>query len=181
MSSESWPERDPFMEIPLRACGGNVLLRKVAMDIHTAGLIGIAGPSSNVIQVAEVVGLGGRWTQNRPWQPPMPAIRQGTLDDGSPDPRWKPPDLSRLPQRQPARFDEGHKAWLEDLAVGDLVTFQQARSYDVFQWRGVDILVFPGDWIFGKLTSGPLVDQPHLRRYMQDSFDTAAPDRKLRG
>lgn len=172
-------EPDPFprrKEIPLRAIGGNVLLRKVAMDAHTCGLVIYNGGQNKVLQIAEVVGLGGRWTQNRPWQPPMPAPRRPLMPDGSPDMSWKPPDLSRLPQPQPARFGEGHKAWLEDLKVGDLVVYTQARTYDVFPWDGEDILVHPGDWLHGRIEDSTLAEHPELRRYIRDEFNTEAAD-----
>ncbi len=169
------------MSIPLRGVGGNVLLRKVAMDVHRGQLVVYNGGQGQILQVGEVVGLGGRWTQNRPWQPPMPAPRRPMMPDGSPDMAWKPPDLSRMPQIQPARFDEAHKAWLEDLKVGDLVVYTQARCYDVFRWEDEDILVMPGDWLHGRVEETSLAEHPELRRYLPDTFDTEAaarPDRQ---
>jgi hypothetical protein len=176
-------EADPFpsrKEIPLRALGGNVLLRKVAMDVHLGQLVIFNAGGGKVLQVGEVVGLGGRWTQDRPWQPPMPAIRPVLMEDGSVDPNWKPPDLSRMPQIQPARFDQRHIERLDTLKVGDLVVYTQARAYDVFNWKGEDILVYPGNWIHGRVEESSIND-PSKRRYLLDNFDTEAPDRKLHG
>ena len=178
------PEKDPFaprQDIPLRAVGGNVLLRRVANDVYRGDLVVMTSGNGQILQIGEIIGLGGRWTQDRPWQPPMPAVRPILLEDGSVDPNWKPPDLSRMPQIQHATFDERHRERLDTLKVGDLVIFTQARAYDVFQWLGADIVVYPGNWLHGKLEEGAIVAIPGLRRYMQDTFDTEAPDRRLRG
>jgi hypothetical protein len=177
-------EKDPFPPRrmpPFRAVGGNVLLRKVAMDAHRSGLAIYSSGQALIFQIGEVVGLGGRWTQDRPWQPPMPTVRRGVLDNGSPDMNWTPPDLSQRPAILPARFDEGHRAWLETVKVGDLVVYTQARAYDVFTWHDEDFIVYPGCWLHGRVENTSISDHPELRRYMKDSFDTAAPDRKRHG
>ena len=163
--------------VPLRGIGGNVLLRKVSMDVHRGQLIVYNTMQGNILQVGEIVGLGGRWTQNQPWQPPMPTPKRTLMPDGSPDPIWKPPDLSRVPQRQPARFQAGHEGWLEDLKVGDLVVYTLARCYDVFPWNGEDILVYPGEWLHGRVEDVSVADDPSLRRYLPDTFDTEATKR----
>ncbi len=166
--------------LPIRAVGGNVLLRKVAMDVHRSGLVVYGAGNGLVLQVGEVVGLGGRWTQDRPWQPPMPNVQPDYIN-GRIDPNWKPPDLSRRPEILPARFAAGHQDWLETVKVGDLVVFTQARAYDVFQFENEDIIVYPGCWLHGRVEETSMADHPELRRYLPDSFDTEAPDRKLRG
>jgi hypothetical protein len=51
------------------------------------------------------------------------------------------------------------------IAVGDLVVFNQARVHDHFRWGQHDILVYPGEWLCGKITTGVLVDDPSLREY----------------
>jgi hypothetical protein len=79
-----------------------------------------------------------------------------------------------MPQIQPARFDAAHKDWLEDLKVGDLVVYTQARCYDVFPWNGEDILVYPGDWLHGRVEETSLAEHPELRRYLPDTFDSEA-------
>lgn len=158
--------------IPLRAVGGNVLLKKVAADVHRSGLVVYGGKSTTVLQLGEVVGLGGRWTQDRPWFPPMPTPRRTTLDDGSWDPDWKPPDMTNRVRPKPAQFNEGHQSWLDGLRAGDLVVYIQSRVYDVFEWEGVDLLVYPGNWILG--VAGDLsISEEELRRYERDDFDDA--------
>ena len=171
-------EPDPFPQrktFPLRAVGGNVLLRKVAMDVHRSGLVIYSSGQAQIFQIGEVVGLGGRWTQDRPWQPPMPTVRRGTLDNGDPDPNWRPPDLSQRPAILPARFAEGHREWLETVKVGDLVVYTQARAYDIFTYKDEDFIVYPGCWLHGTVEHASIADHPELRRYMKDSFDTEAP------
>ncbi len=49
--------------------------------------------------------------------------------------------------------------------VGDLVVFNQARVHDHFRWGSTDILVYPGEWLGGKIVDGVLVDNPTLREY----------------
>jgi hypothetical protein len=159
--------------IPLRACGGNVLLKKVAMDEHRAGLIIYGGGSPLVLQVGEVVGLGGRWTQDRPWFPPMPTPHRTPLDNGKWDPDWKPPDLTDRARPQPASFCASHEAWLTELEVGDLVVYVQARVYDHFVWEGHDVLIYPGNWLMGVITGTSLNASPELRRYEGEQFDDA--------
>lgn len=159
---------------PLRAVGGNVLIRKVALDIHRGDLVGFAGTTNTILQIGEIVGLGGRWSQWRPWQPPVPAIRPILMPDGSQDPNWRPPDLSMRPAILPGRFDEGHIEWLSQLKVGDLVVFTQARAYDTFRWNDEDIIVFPGCWLHGIVEDTAIADHPELRRYLPDTFDTEA-------
>lgn len=163
----------------LRAVGGNVLLVKVASDEHTGLIYGLAGASNQVMQIGEVVGLGGRWTQGGPWQPPIPVVRRTTLDNGGWDKDWRPPDLSHAPRRQPAVFGEAHLASLDTVKVGSLVVFTQSRAYDVFRWEGRDIIVFPGQWLHGVLEGVPIAERPELRRYMLDTFDTAAPEKPV--
>jgi hypothetical protein len=183
IAAEFQAEPDPFPSrkvIPLRAVGGNVLLRKVAMDVHRGNLIVFVSGQSQVLQVGEIVGLGSRWTQDRPWQPPMPNVTRGVLNDGSPDMSWTPPDLSMRPAVLPPRFSAGHQERLALLKPGDLVVYTQARAYDVFNFMGEDILVYPGCWIHGVVEDASINDVSK-RRYLEDSFDTAAPDRKLRG
>lgn len=166
--------------IPLRAVGGNVLLRRVAMDEHRASLLILGGKTANVLQLGEVVGLGGRWTQNRPWFPPAPVPHRTPLDNGSWDPDWKAPDLTFRARPKPARFDRGHESWLQDLKVGDLVVYIQARVYDVFKHDGHDILVYPGDWIQAVVEDSTLSD-PSRRRYEQDEFSDPTPQRNVHG
>lgn len=166
--------------IPLRAVGGNVLLRRVAADVHRASLLILGGKSHNVLQIGEVVGLGGRWTQNRPWFPPAPIPHRTTLDNGSWDPDWKAPDLTFRARPKPARFDAGHIEWLQDLKVGDLVVYIQARVYDVFQHDGQDILVYPGDFIQA-VVEGTSLDDPKARRYEKDEFADDTPQRNVHG
>lgn len=159
--------------IPLRAVGGNVLLRKVAMDVHRAGLVVYGGKASTVLQVGEVVGLGGRWTQDAQWFPPMPTPRRTTLDNGSWDPDWKPPDMTHRARPRPPRFDDAHRAWLETVKVGDLVVYVQSRVYDFFVWEGEDILVYPGNWLHGVVDDSMLALHPELRRFEGEQFDDA--------
>ena len=166
--------------IPLRACGGNVLLRRVSMDVHRSSLLILGGQSNNVLQMGEVVGLGGRWTQNRPWFPPAPTPHRAPLDNGKWDPDWKAPDLTFRARPKPARFDAGHEEWLRDLKVGDLVIYIQARIYDVFQHDGQDIIVYPGDWIQAVVEDSTLSD-PARRRYEKDDYSDPTPPRNPHG
>jgi hypothetical protein len=160
-------------EIPLRAVGGNVLMRKVAMDVHRAGLVVYGGKSSTVLQVGEIVGLGGRWTQDRPWFPPPPIPKRTPLGNGSWDPDWKAPDLTFRARPLPARFDAAHQEWLSTLKVGDLVIYVQSRAYDVFVWEGEDIIVYPGNWIHGLVDETSIALYPELRRFEREHFDDA--------
>lgn len=170
------------MGLNLRAVGGNVLLKKVAADVHRSGLVVYGGKSTTVLQLGEVVGLGGRWTQDRPWFPPIPnphrtplvevvnGVMQERWDDNW-KPSWKTPD-SRTVRPKPAQFNEGHRAWLEEIKVGDLVVYIQSRVYEFFEWEGEDILVYPGNWIMG--VAGDLtITEEELRRYERDQFDDA--------
>ncbi len=160
--------------IPLRACGGNVLLKKVALDAHRSGLVVFGGKATTVLQVGEVVGLGGRWTQDQPWFPPVPTPRRTTLDNGSWDPNWKPPDMTHRLRPKPPIFTEEH--WLRAihlLQVGDLVVYVQSRVYDFFVWEGKDILIYPGGWLMGVVTEAAIVTHPELRRYEGEQFDDA--------
>lgn len=154
--------------LPFRAVGGNVLLRRVKQD---GMLLTVEGFDSRVLQLAEVVGLGSRWNQDRKWLPPMPTQskeRSRTLIDGTQDPDWKPmwryPDSS-TPRPPPVVFTEGHRARIEDLSIGDLVVYVTSRVYDHFQWREHDILVYPGNWLLGVVTETHLAERPELRRY----------------
>lgn len=145
-------------EIPLRALGGNVLLRKVKQD---GTILTLEGFDHRVLQLAEVVGLGGRWTEDKPWSPPMPMHdkhRNGIMDDGTLDPNWRPPDLSGAPRRPCPVFTPMHAERLRDLKVGDLVVYISSRVYDHFRWESFDILVYPGNWIVA------LVEDSHLTR-----------------
>jgi len=165
--------------IPLRAIGGNVLLKRVAMDVHRAGLVVYGGKSSTVLQVGEVVGLGGRWTQDRKWFPPMPTPRRTTLDDGSWDPNWRPPDLTHRTRPFLPSFSAGHQEWLSSLKVGDLAIYVQSRVYDDFEYDGQRILVYPGNWILGIVDETTLA--PELRRYEGDEYVDDKPMHNPRG
>jgi hypothetical protein len=158
---------------PFRACAGNVLLLKVAMDAHQSGLIIYGGGSPSVLQVGEIVGLGGRWSQDRPWFPPMPTPHRTPLDNGKWDDSWKPPDMTDRARAKPALFDAAHAAWLDELSVGDLIVYVQSRVYDHFEWEGRDVLVYPGNWVYGAITGTSLNANPHLRRYEGEQFDDA--------
>lgn len=157
--------------IPLRACAGNVLLKRTAMDVHRAGLVVYNAPTT-VLQVGELVGLGGRWTQDQSWFPPIPQPRRTTLDNGSWDPDWKPPDMTFRQRPKPPVFTPEHAAWLSDLKVGDLVIYVQARVYDFFVWEGADILIYPGCWLMGHVIEGTILN-PDARRYLREQFDDA--------
>lgn len=83
---------------------------------------------------------------------------------------------------KPAQFNEGHQSWLDGLRAGDLVVYIQSRVYDVFEWEGVDLLVYPGNWILG--VAGDLsISEEELRRYERDDFDDAphVTPKNLRG
>jgi hypothetical protein len=152
-------------ELPFRAVGGNVLLRRVKQD---GSILTLEGFDSRVMQLAEVVGLGGRWTQGAQWFPPPPTIdkyRNAILDSGSLDPGWRPPDLSNRARPKPPVFTEAHEDLLRDLKVGDLVVYITARVYDHFRYESQDILVYPGNWIQGVVTDFHLADRPEVRRY----------------
>ena len=53
------------------------------------------------------------------------------------------------------------------ISVGDLVLFVQSRVFDHFRWGRHDVLVYPGAFTVAKVTSGILVEEPHLREYEQ--------------
>src|SRR5258707_496000 len=124
--------------LPLRAVGGNVLLRRV-IPTSSRVLTLIGGRDTGVIQLAEVVGLGGRWNQDRKWAPRMPTQRRGEMLDGSSERTWKAPDLSSRPAPPVANFADGHRLTIDDVRVGDLVCYVGARVYDHFTHDGADI------------------------------------------
>ena len=127
----------------------------------------IGGRSDGVMQIGEVVGLGGRWNQERAWAPPMLTPKRGEMLDGSSERDWKAPDLSMRPAPPVARFTDGHLRGLDDLKAGDLVVYYNARVYDHFSHDGTDILVYPGNWIVGVVTEALLSEAPELRNYDQ--------------
>ncbi len=155
-------------DIPLRACGGNVLLRRVRQD---GSLILIQGIDDRLLQVGEVVGLGGRWPQYRPWSPPRVTPRRGYLDPEMNGGKheledFKAPDFSLEPPRvKHGVFSEAAAAQLDDLKVGDLVVFVNSRAYDHFRWGNDDILVYPGNWIYGVVTGTHVAENPEVRRF----------------
>jgi hypothetical protein len=158
-------------ELPIRAVGGNVLLRRVTQD---TALILWGRMQTGVVQLGEVVGLGNRWTQRAPWSPPTPQQskdRNGRLDDGRLDPNWRPmwryPDSS-TPRRPVPVFTHAHEMDLDDLKVGDLVVYNHARVYDHFPFGEFDIFVYPGCWIYGVVT-GLHVNDPSVRRYEREA------------
>lgn len=153
-------------EVPLRAVGGNVLLRRVKQD---GMILTMEGFDHRTLQLAEVVGLGSRWGQDAKWFPPRVTIdkyRNAIMDDGSLDPNWQPPDMSNVARPPPPVFTEGHALAAEnELHVGDLVVYVTSRVYDHFRYEAHDILVYPGNWIMAVVTDGHLVNRPELRRY----------------
>lgn len=149
-------------DVPFRAVGGNVLLRRVKGDVS---LFLVEGRDDRSLQVGEVCGIGSRWTQDKKWWPPMPRVERGVLDNGKPDPTWTPPDLSNVPRCPPPRFGVGHVDALVEIAVGSLVVYNKARIYDTFRWEGEDFLVYPGNWIHGVVEDTYLAENPDVRRY----------------
>lgn len=163
----------------IRACGGNVLLRRVKQD---GGTIIIFDRQPGVLQLGEIIGLGGRWTQDSPWSPPFSQQDKARADDLEREQRalmgaapgvsaWKPmwrfPDSS-TPRPPTPVFTPIHEGLVGHLHVGDLVIFNQARVYEVFKWEGDDILVYPGNWILG-VVSGLPMDVPEVRRYEEEA------------
>lgn len=51
------------------------------------------------------------------------------------------------------------------LERGALVVFNQARVHDHFRYLHEDILVYPGEWLLGVVTSGFLAENPGERQY----------------
>ncbi len=156
-------------DIGLRACGGYVLLRRVRQD---GSLILLQGIDDRLLQVAEVVGLGGRWAQYRRWSPPFVTPRRGYLDPEMNGGKheledFKAPEMCIMPAREPCAWGpEGEAlAQLENLKVGDLVVFVNSRTYDYFRWGNDDILVYPGNWLYGVVTETHVADHPEVRRF----------------
>lgn len=162
-------------DFPFRAVGGNVLLRRVRMD---GKILLLQNRADGILQVGEVLGLGGRWTQDAKWWPPMgqqnkqraeTLEREGRALVGERGvsewkPMWRYPDSS-TPRKPSPVFTPMHAGLLDSLKVGDLVVFTNARVYDTFKWENEDILVYPGCWIHGVVTDTHLDNFPSLRRY----------------
>ncbi len=148
-------------DFPFRACAGNVLLRRVKQD---GKLIWLQGIDPRLLQIAEVVGISERWPQWRAWCPPLVVPRRGEMLDGTQEPDWKPPeDLNYAPK--PVGWGPDAEARINDIKVGDLVVFAQSRVYTTFKWGDADILVYPGNWLYGVVEEHHLVEHPELRRY----------------
>ena len=79
--------------------------------------------------------------------------------------------LPRRSQEQ-ANWSNLVKVPKDELKPGDLIVYIQSRVYDVFEWEGEDILVYPGNWIMGVADSMTITDA-ELRRYERDEFDDA--------
>lgn len=152
-----------------------MLLRRVRED---SPLLIVQNRQQSVMQLGEVLSLGPRWRQDRPWLASLPfptedKYRSGVLDDGTLDPEWKPSDRSIAWDRPMSSLAE----FEGELAVGDLVVFTNARVLDHFTWEGDDILVYPGNWLHGVVTGIHLATNPDLRRYEREDFSMPANDR----
>jgi hypothetical protein len=174
--------------IPLRGCGGNVLLRRVYEDTSSLWTL---QQDPGVVQIGEIVGLGSRWTQQGKWSPPISiqGQRQRHLDNdnlylwdkmededgvqevfdplrGHRDPDWKPTHVEERPRVEAPIFSGELERAIAELRPGDLVLFNNARVYEVFKYDGKDILVYPGNWILAVMTNNHhLVRNPSVRRY----------------
>lgn len=51
---------------------------------------------------------------------------------------------------------------------GDLVLFMNSRVHDHFRWERVDVLVYPGEHLYAKVTDCFLVSNPGLREYERE-------------
>lgn len=167
-------------EYPIRAVGGNVLLRKIAHADVVTFLKLIGGRDGRVLQVGEVLGLGSRWTQERQWFPPFAEQNKARSEELERSQRallgergvsaWKPmirtPDsmTARLPM---AAFTMSHKLELSQLAPGDLVIYNQARIFETFPFQGDDVILYPGNWIYAIVEEANLTERPELREYDQ--------------
>jgi hypothetical protein len=164
----------PAKDFPLRAIGGNVLLRRLKED-HRVFLN--ETKNKGVLQLGEVVGLGSRWTQDAPWFPPIPQQDRARSERLEREQRalvgeapgvtpWKPmirtPD-SLTRRKPPPQFSLGHKLALGDINIGDLVYYSTPRIYDHFEYEGDDIIIYPGCWLYGVVTDTYLAD-PTVRR-----------------
>lgn len=160
-------------DFPFRAVGGNVLLRRVRLD---GRVLVLQDRQDGVLQVGEIVGLGGRWTQESKWWPPFQRQDRQRAEQLERDgramvgekgvsawkPMWRYPDSS-TPRKPEPSFTPMHEKLVAELKVGDLVVFVNSRVYETFKWETEDILVYPGCWLQG------IVDGSHLneglRRY----------------
>lgn len=152
---------------PFRACGGHVLLERVKQDGRNIWLQGI---DDRLLQFAEVVGKGARWPQWRKWEPPVIHPHKGVMLDGTQEKDWKPSkdwqsagDFNYAPR--PIGWGEAAALRYEDIAVGDIVVFVSSRVYTSFRWGDHDILVYPGNWLYGVLEDHHLAAEPERRRY----------------
>lgn len=149
---------------PFRAVGGNVLLRRIREDGPLLLLQETDG--RRVLQQAEVVSLGARWTQARRWQPPGLQAAAGEMLDGNRETDFRPPDMAMPMLVNPVSFGQGHLDVLDEVQAGDLVVYSTARPYDSFKYDGFEYVVYPGNWLYGVVRGTHLADHPEARRYV---------------
>ncbi len=155
----------PWQDIPLRALGGNVLLRELKLDLSWL-LVEHSAKNKTPYRIGEVISLGSRWNQSAVWHPPMPTPKKGVMLDGEGEKEWKAPELHINRWRPPPPdFNEAHASLLEDVKPGDLVVYINSRAYDFFTWETDDLIVYPGNWIQGVLRDTFLADNPDARRF----------------
>lgn len=170
----------PAREYPIRAVGGNVLLRRVQnADAYSSILKLVGGKDGRVLQIGEVLGVGSRWTQDSQWSPPIPNQDRARSESLEREGRalvgerpgvseWNPmrrfADSSTYRPLPPA-FSLGHKLALADVQPGDLVVYNAARIYDYFEFEGDNVLLYPGNWIYGVVEQTNIAEQPELREY----------------